>query len=125
MRKCPICGIPLNPEWIYNQEIDRCAGCRGCFFDYGELGAIVRLIKLYRDVEIDEPDIETLSPIDRELHNCPADGGVMGREDFGGIPVDVCPDCDGVWLDKGELIHLKITERHMRLHLDLYKRLAQ
>ena len=124
MRKCPICDLLLNPEWIYSQEIDRCAKCRGSFFDYGELGSIVRLIALYRDVEIDEKDIETLLPTDRELHPCPDDGTSMEREDFGGIAADVCPDCSGVWLDRGELIHLKITERHMRLHLDLYEKLA-
>jgi uncharacterized protein len=36
--------------------------------------------------------------------NCPrCDGAVLAEKDREGIVVDVCPNCRGIWLDRGEL----------------------
>lgn len=36
--------------------------------------------------------------------DCPKnDGGKLVESDFGGIKIDVCNTCSGVWLDAGEL----------------------
>lgn len=134
MRKCPICIIPLDQRWVFGHEIDKCSACSGSFYDYGELGNIVTLVGIYRDIELgDEKEIETLPPPrlnlsdlrEREDHLCPSDNTKMNREDFGGITADVCPSCKGVWLDKGELVHLKRTELHIQHHLELYRHLAE
>ena len=34
---------------------------------------------------------------------CPKCGGDLAERDMRGIKVDVCGDCQGVWLDAGEL----------------------
>lgn len=34
---------------------------------------------------------------------CPRDGGRMEQEQIGGVRIDRCPRCGGIWLDKGEL----------------------
>lgn len=34
---------------------------------------------------------------------CPIDGSTLSIADRSGIEVDYCPDCRGVWLDRGEL----------------------
>ena len=40
---------------------------------------------------------------------CPIDGATLVMSERGGIEIDYCPTCRGVWLDRGELD--KIIER--------------
>ncbi|MET3768623.1 Zn-finger nucleic acid-binding protein [Marisediminicola sp. UYEF4] len=41
--------------------------------------------------------------------NCPIDGTALVMSERSGIEIDYCPQCRGVWLDRGELD--KIIER--------------
>jgi uncharacterized protein len=41
--------------------------------------------------------------------HCPTDGAVLVMSERNGIEIDYCPQCRGVWLDRGELD--KIIER--------------
>jgi phage FluMu protein Com len=34
---------------------------------------------------------------------CPKCGGALVETDFHHIKIDKCPDCGGIWLDKGEI----------------------
>ncbi len=46
---------------------------------------------------------------------CPICDGVRMREvDKNGIHIDVCPECKGVWLDRGELDKLMSGVREVR-----------
>lgn len=40
---------------------------------------------------------------------CPSDNATLVMSDRAGIEIDYCPECRGVWLDRGELD--KIIER--------------
>ena len=40
---------------------------------------------------------------------CPTDGNTLIMSERGGIEIDYCPECRGVWLDRGELD--KLIER--------------
>jgi len=42
---------------------------------------------------------------------CPTDGTVLVMSERSGIEIDYCPQCRGVWLDRGELD--KILERSL------------
>ncbi len=42
---------------------------------------------------------------------CPIDGSTLVITDRSGVEIDYCPQCRGVWLDRGELD--KIIERSM------------
>ncbi|HBS49616.1 MAG TPA: hypothetical protein DEA05_05790 [Rhodobacteraceae bacterium] len=42
---------------------------------------------------------------------CPVDGATLVIADRSGVEIDYCPDCRGVWLDRGELD--KIIDRSM------------
>lgn len=44
--------------------------------------------------------------------NCPVDGTELRISDRQGIEIDYCPQCRGVWLDRGELD--KVLERSPR-----------
>ena len=37
---------------------------------------------------------------------CPNDGSGMQEVNRNGIQIDICPECRGVWLDRGELERL-------------------
>jgi uncharacterized protein len=43
---------------------------------------------------------------------CPIDGEMLVIADRGGVEIDYCPKCRGVWLDRGELD--KIIERSVQ-----------
>jgi len=42
---------------------------------------------------------------------CPNDGSTLTMSERSGIEIDYCPECRGVWLDRGELD--KIIERSL------------
>ena len=42
---------------------------------------------------------------------CPVDNETLVMADRGGVEIDYCPKCRGVWLDRGELD--KIIERSL------------
>lgn len=37
------------------------------------------------------------------MKNCPVDNAQLMEINKSGVMIDVCPECKGVWLDKGEL----------------------
>tara|TARA_B100001142_G_C13982128_1_gene519237 strand:- start:88 stop:411 length:324 start_codon:yes stop_codon:yes gene_type:complete len=41
---------------------------------------------------------------------CPGCGSIMDMESVGGIEIDVCLQCNGVWLDSDELERLKVLD---------------
>jgi uncharacterized protein len=42
---------------------------------------------------------------------CPVDGATLVMSDRQGIEIDYCPECRGVWLDRGELDKLIVREQ--------------
>lgn len=44
---------------------------------------------------------------------CPNDGSRLVELDRSGVLVDACPECRGVWLDRGELDKILVRERQM------------
>lgn len=126
MRTCPLCRIDLEEIDLQQELVDRCPACRGIFLDKGELGAIVKMVKIFREISLDEPDIDNIPEDDvaRSLA-CPADGGSMEPVDMSGVVVDLCAVCGGVWLDGGEMTALKMAESNLRANLGLYTRLGK
>ncbi len=43
------------------------------------------------------------------LYTCPKCNDVLNRVTISNVEVDKCPSCDGVWLDAGELVKLKLS----------------
>ena len=41
---------------------------------------------------------------------CPVDGTTLAMTDRQGVEIDYCPQCRGVWLDRGELDKLMAKE---------------
>jgi Zn-finger nucleic acid-binding protein len=81
-------------------EVDVCPKCQGIFLDKKEIRrltgdrALNKLLTKYLGLNSDSQIV------------CPNCGGLMDIEDAGDVRVDVCLDCEGIWLDAGELERL-------------------
>lgn len=127
--KCPKCAA-VAPPFATKEgvEMNFCRGCKGLWFDKGELA-------LYCEAADDVHELEASLPTARETAyactKCP--GGVKLRE----LPyhpkeellVDWCPTCHGAFLDAKELWHAeRITARYEKQAVRLRRaleRLAQ
>lgn len=103
---CPNCiKTKLEEIVLYNTEVNYCSKCMGFWFEQDEL----RQTK-------DEKD-QAYSWLDIDLWNdqkkfklgvgrkaCPKDGVPLYEVRYGDsdIKVDVCEQCRGIWLDRGE-----------------------
>ena len=111
---------------MQQQLIDRCPQCNGIYFDKGELESLVQLVRLFRVGRLDEPDIDTIPEAEKGRPLCcPHDGTVMGKKEIGSQVIDICPKCEGIWLDDQEIVALKIAENHIKSNLRLYIRLGE
>ena len=103
-RECPKDWTALTKETrqthMRTVEVDVCPTCHGLFLDKKEIRSLTGSASLNRlltkKLGLDS-DSQLLCP------NC---GGLMDGEDAGNVRVDVCLDCNGVWLDAGELERL-------------------
>ena len=41
--------------------------------------------------------------LEAQLMKCPTDSATLVMSERGGVEIDYCPECRGVWLDRGEL----------------------
>ena len=126
MRECPVCKIALEEVPLRGERVDICGTCRGIFLDRGELENILEMARIFEEIRLSEEDIPTVpqAEVDREVI-CPADGTPMEPKDMGGVIVDRCGTCEGVWLDGDELAALKLAESNIRENLGLYTRLGK
>ncbi len=101
---CPKCETKtLVAANIRGTQVDRCPACGGIWFDHRELGALLEesassLRPLRGGREQDELNIK------RGV--CPRDGSRLMRvcsAEQPDVVVDSCPQCQGIWLDGGEL----------------------
>jgi Zn-finger nucleic acid-binding protein len=115
-RLCPLCeNEPLRPLRVSRVEVDTCARCHGLWFDRGELERFP-----------DRPSVRTFLAVARQAPSrcrrwghlvpaeqtrcarcrsapvsCPGCGSRLARVVTSACPVDVCPRCEGIWLDAG------------------------
>lgn len=107
---CPACekvAMKKFGDGTAGLIIDSCPQCAGIWFDAGEMKAMLQSETLKRkfltDARVKSALTYSLSTCDRR---CPRCRQVMERPVVGGITVDVCRGCSGVWLDHGELTQL-------------------
>lgn len=98
--KCPKCVSPLHEFTIEGVEMDFCDGCKGIWFDKDEIAFMTELRNDFPNPQADRTaGRPTIFP-------CPRCGNTLEELKFAPLHdllVDRCPDCHGVWLDKGEL----------------------
>jgi Zn-finger nucleic acid-binding protein len=96
-------NCPVNPDSelitisVDGVSIERCRKCNGHWLDHGELA------KLASREESVEPVVKTTRSSSRY---CPVDASPLTEVEFpeqSGLRIDVCPKCQGIWLDANEL----------------------
>ncbi|MBI4862750.1 MAG: zf-TFIIB domain-containing protein [Candidatus Riflebacteria bacterium] len=113
-RTCPRCHKAMTPtptQWIV---VDRCDQCRGEFYDVGEADRLLVLDPtqrawLQRNAVRRAPDTPDRKPL-----RCPGCTKNMQTFELPGpspVLVDLCPGCDGLWLDQGELDRIRDVAR--------------
>ncbi len=129
--KCPVDKTRLSEiEYERTVMVDFCSSCKGMWLEKGELKAIQTNKGKYYGEElkklpnlVDKAYMQALEK-NRPSLNCPTceESNIviaLERREHGycsQIMIDVCPECQGIWLDNGEIKALEIFfERH---HLD-------
>lgn len=104
---CPKCRVAMKAEQHEGIELDRCESCGGLFFDAGELEAIVKRLAGQR-VD-DSPTVDFAAADDKEA-TCPRCDVAMTPEEGPrkDLHIDRCPQCAGIFLDRGELGTLQL-----------------
>ena len=94
-KRCPSCRGRMQRFFAVGVELDRCCSCRGVWLDAGELSEVL---------------MRELSPrpvAGRSERPCAFCSRPMRTAELpGGVSVETCEGCRGVYLDEGELEHL-------------------
>jgi Zn-finger nucleic acid-binding protein len=115
--RCPACDHELTEMLLGGVKLDTChGGCAGIWFDAFELQRVderkeVRdehLLRIQRDPKI---------TVDASLkRSCPRCNGIKLKRHFfsakKSVEVDQCPNCNGYWLDAGELEKVREETHH-------------
>jgi Zn-finger nucleic acid-binding protein len=110
--ECPKCHQALQGVDYEGVHIETCPACGGDGLDAGELAGIVEA----RNRRFNEQECLAiaqaakitgvkLSTLDRHL-TCPKCGGTTHPVNYGddtGLIIDKCAQCNGIWLERGEL----------------------
>lgn len=108
--KCPKCNDPMETlEFGTDISVSRCTGCFGLFCKW-------QTLKQLREEWLADTVLDKGSATQGAKHNemrdiaCPECSATMDRvqdSEQGHITLDTCTDCDGVFLDAGELTDMK------------------
>ena len=110
---CPACKGPVVVVEFQRIELDYCSKCFGVWFDSGELELLLE--RLARDgaaLTMDEIMALPAEKVAEKARRCPICRRKMRKVVVGSEPrvlVDVCPQRDGIWFDRGELS--QVTEQ--------------
>ena len=102
---CPRHQCEMEHQGYFKYPRHACPECKGIFVlerDLTEkLGRGGKKLEVVAEVKLDNIRDSKLA--------CPKDGTAMKALDFCDAQIDVCADCRGLWLDRGE--YEKISER--------------
>lgn len=90
-------------------EIDNCTACFGIWFDADELREFFSSARLSKQFMLPAYRFEGQNTVDITMRarRCPRCSKTrLARIDVGGIAVDECEICRGIWLDAGEVARL-------------------
>ncbi|MFC4257726.1 zf-TFIIB domain-containing protein [Marinobacter lacisalsi] len=110
--KCPRTGSPLRPLKVGGITVDVSKACGGVFFDNFELEKFDESTELRGEVlaeHLEQFSVPLL--VQNERINCPKCVTTVMRRYYyspeNQIEIDECVTCNGIWLDAGELEHLR------------------
>ena len=105
--QCPKCNCDLKrgTEKNSNTEIDYCSRCKGIWLDQGEIERVCKFAVCDMSMPSDAES--------SDLH-CPKCRVPMRQFDYPGtmVAVDMCPTCNGMWLDSGEIKEISLVREN-------------
>lgn len=119
---CPLCeGGWLEETLVSGMAVDACARCGGIWLSAGKLEKFPERpsARVFRPLTRHAPGRcrRNGHPISRVLVRCPTCSGLPAecpecKARLAMVPtpacaIDICPQCEGVWLDKGEIESLR------------------
>lgn len=106
MRKCPICSAELKQKEHQRLLLDECPQGHGIWFDRDELRkAKDNTDNDMRWLDFDPFALNNQSKFIKTNKICPTCNQPMSSltYDQSKVQIDICPVCNGVWLDKDEI----------------------
>jgi len=102
---CLKCTSVLDKARIEDIEVDVCPACGGLWLDHGEVERLARKMQSELDRLRRLLKNQPMPPaVPSEIQTlCPACTGAVKEVMLGGIHIDFCTRCKGVFLDRGEL----------------------
>ena len=108
--RCPRCRtrdlkeVKLKKTGV---RIDGCPGCRGAWFDAGELDSVLEVAAKELKAPSDSEESEMLCPTcQRALYAFHYPQTL--------VTIDMCKKCGGLWVDSGEYAEIKLVRKSLR-----------
>ena len=106
--------------------MDTCPNCHGLYFDKGELEDLIELVEDFMAVQFDELEIDNQPLAEQNFKpTCPGCYETMETLQISQTWINRCLNCQGIWLDQGELSALRGAQLLIRENIDLFLRLSQ
>lgn len=107
---CPVCKSEMIVVEYNKIELDYCTGCKGAWFDSGELELLLGSMGLEGShLFLDNIIGSTEAGSSEKKRKCPICHKDMKKITIGRQPeilIDVCQREDGLWFDSDEVAHL-------------------
>lgn len=110
--KCPTDNIDLNEKQAEGFAYHECPDCQGLWMRHRALRTLVEKYSPGAKIAMPRPS-DAYLPMNspeydtNDITKCPLDGSDYYEHAFGSVMIDICPNCDGIWLDKGELSKIR------------------
>ena len=107
---CPVCRSDMIVVEYRSIELDHCNGCKGVWFDSGELELLLKSQGLEETKAFFDGILNSQESLSSEKkRKCPVCGHKMKKGKTGGQPetlIDICRDQHGLWFDGGGVAKL-------------------
>ncbi len=124
--KCPSCGNTMTEITAGSIKVNACSGgCGGLWFDEWELRNVDQADQSAGEALLHIPRDPAVEVDPNQRRKCPKNADVVLMRHFWSpnrqVTVDECPECEGVFLDPGELAKIRDLyhsddERHQAAH---------
>lgn len=103
MLLCPTCNVQMRSRNMSSFQVDECPLCDGLWFDDQEPEKMVCTAAspqfFFEPIAFDD----SRKKVPEGQRRCPRCEVVMDVFEVRDLPVDVCMNCRGLWLDRREL----------------------
>ena len=114
--KCPVCGKNLNHYTIFSMDFEGCPGCKGIWLVKDELRRLKNKVQdgslRWLNDEIENIEKTSVIATKRPCVRCKSVKMVSVVFGKSSIVIDWCPECHGMWLDRGEFDSITEYLRH-------------